>query len=42
MIQAVMRVRGGDGLGGNVSNGDRQMKLHSLARLSPPAVWPGS
>ena len=28
---------GGDGSGGNVSHGERQMKLRS-----PPAVWPGS
>ena len=32
----------GDGSGGNASNGERQMKLHSLARRSPPAVRPGS
>ena len=35
-------VGGGDGSGGNVSDGERQMKLRSLAGCSPPAVWPGS
>ena len=34
MVQVVMQAMGSDG--------ERQMKLHSLARLSPPAVWPGS
>ena len=34
MVQAVMRVMGSDG--------ERQMKLRSLSRRSPPAVWPGS
>ena len=42
----------GDGSGGNTSDGERwgatgsdgerQMRLRSLARRSPPAVWPGS
>ena len=32
----------GGGSGGSVSDGERQMKLHSLAHRSPPAVWPGS
>ena len=32
----------GDGSGGNASDGERQMKLRSLTRRSPPAVWPGS
>ena len=32
----------GDGSGGNVSNGERQMQLRSLTRLSPPAVHRGS
>ena len=41
------RIGGGAGNGsdGNVSNGEqsgRQMKLHSLARRSPPAAPPGS
>ena len=34
---------GGDGSGGNMSDGGdrkRQMQLRSLARRSPPAVWP--
>ena len=31
-----------DGSGGNASAGERQMKLHSLTRCSPPAVLPGS
>ena len=34
MVQAVMRVTGSDG--------ERQMKLRSLAHRSPPAMWPGS
>ena len=34
--------RGRDGLGGNVSDGERQMKLRLLAHRSPPAVQPGS
>ena len=34
MVQAVLRAMG--------SNGERQMKLHSLARCSPPAVRLGS
>ena len=35
---------GGGGLnsGGNVSNGEQQMRLCSLACCSPPTVWPGS
>ena len=33
---------GVDGSGGNGSDGERQMKLRSLARRSPPAVWPRS
>ena len=33
---------GGFGLGGNASDGERQMKPHWLTRRSPPAVWPGS
>ena len=33
---------GGDGSGGNASDGERQMKLLSLACCSPPAVQPGS
>ena len=36
----------GDGSGRNASDGvgdgERQMKLHSMARRSPPAVQPGS
>ena len=28
----------GSGSGGNASDGERQMKLRSLARCSPPAV----
>ena len=32
----------GDGWGGNASDGERQMKLGSLARRSPPSVQPGS
>ena len=32
----------GDGSGGDASDGERQMKLHSLAPRSPPAVRPGS
>ena len=34
-----------DGPVGNASDRERwegQMKVHSLARRSPPAVWPGS
>ena len=31
-----------DGSGSNASEGERQMKLLSLACRSPPAVWPGS
>ena len=31
---------GGDGSGSNASGGEQQMKLHSLARSSPSAVWP--
>ena len=31
-----------NGSGGNASDGERQMKLHSLASLSPPAVQPKS
>ena len=31
----------GDGSGGNASDGERQMKLCSLAHRSPPAVRPG-
>ena len=43
MVQAVMRVSdGGYGSDGNVSDGEQQMKLRSLARCSPPPVWPGS
>ena len=34
MVQAVMRAMGSDG--------ERQMKHHSLACCSPPAVQPGS
>ena len=37
--------RGGDGSGGNASDGEpqmRQMKLGSLTRCTPPAVRPGS
>ena len=34
MVQAGMRAMG--------SNGERQMKLCSLAGCSPPAVWPDS
>ena len=34
MVQAVMRSM--------ASNGECQMKLHSLAHRSPPAVWLGS
>ena len=33
---------GGDGSRGNVSDGERQMKLPRLTRCSPPAVRPGS
>ena len=33
---------GGDVSGGNESDGERQMKLCSLAGHSPPAVRPGS
>ena len=33
---------GRDGSGGNASDGERQMKLCSLTRHSPPAVWPSS
>ena len=32
----------GDGSGGNVSDGERQMKLRSLACRSPLVVRPGS
>ena len=32
----------GDGPGSNVSDGERQMELRSLAGHSPPAVQPGS
>ena len=32
----------GDGSGGNASDGERQVKLLSLARRSPPAVRPAS
>ena len=32
----------GNGLGGNVSDGERHMKLGSLAHRSTPAVGPGS
>ena len=28
-------------VGGDTSDGERQMKLQSLARHSPPALWPG-
>ena len=31
-----------DGPGGDARDGDQQMKLHWLARRSPPAVRPGS
>ena len=31
---------GGDGSGGSAGDGERQMKLCSLPRRSPPAVWP--
>ena len=49
MVQAVMRAMWGDGSGGNASDGsgsnandkEWQMKLHSLACCSPPAVRPG-
>ena len=34
--------RGGGGSGGIGIDGERQVKLHSLARRSPPAVQPGS
>ena len=48
MVQEVMRVMGGefkavyasDGSQVNDSNGERQMKLHSLAHCSLPAVRP--
>ena len=33
---------GRDGSGGNASDAERQMKLRSLARHSPPAWRPGS
>ena len=33
---------GGDGSGGNASDGEWQMKFRSLVRHLPPAVWPGS
>ena len=33
---------GGGGGDGNASDGERQMKLRSLACHSIPAVWPGS
>ena len=33
---------GGDGSGGSAGDGERQMKLRSLARRSPPAARPGS
>ena len=32
----------GGGSGGNVSSGERRVKLHPLARRSPPAVRPAS
>ena len=32
----------GDGSGSNASDAEQQMKPHSLAHCSPPAVWPGS
>ena len=34
-------IGGGHGSGGNVGDGERQMKPRSLAHCSPPAVWPG-
>ena len=34
--------RRGDGSGSDASDGGQQMKLHSLAHRSPPAVWPSS
>ena len=33
---------GGDGSGGNASDGEWPMKLHPLTHGSPPAVRPGS
>ena len=33
---------GGDGPGGNVSDGERQIKLRLRDRRSPPAMRPGS
>ena len=33
---------GGDGSGGNASDGEWPMKLHPLTHGSPPAVPPGS
>ena len=32
----------GDGTGGNASDGEREMKLHLLARRSAPALPPSS
>ena len=42
MDQVVGAGCGGNGSGGNVSDGERQMKLHLLARHSPPALQSGS
>ena len=42
MVQAVMQVMVQVVMLAMGSNGEQQMKLHSLSYHSPPAVWPSS